>query len=170
MRKFMAVLIASWLLQIAAAAQAETTMHQGAEYITDDPQITLVWNAVEDADGYQIKLIMTDRVPVTEYARGETRQTQMTVKRPRAGHFDGAVRAYKDGFVCTNAEGEKIICNPDGAGHLDHCETEFTGCAQGRLYSDWTLSTDKERATVNGEPMGWWIYWKVPKPGCVIVE
>ena len=143
---FILMLVTLSVLVPIERSHAETTMRQGAEYITDDPQITVAWKAVEGANGYQIKLIMTDKVPVTEYARGETQQTQMTVKRPRAGHFDGAVRAFKS------------------------CTHDIEGCENGRLYSQWTLSSDKKRATVNGEPMAWWIYWKLPKPDTVIVE
>lgn len=28
--------------------------------------------------------------------------------------------------------------------------------------SEWSKSTDPTRATVDGTPMGWWLWWKVP--------
>ena len=120
-----------------------TIMRQGTEYTTDGNEISFAWDPSDGADGYELKLIMTDKEPHTDYALARTEQTQITIKRPRAGHFDVMVRAYLN---CTGGD----------------------DCVNGQLYSDWTLSTDKERATVGGEPMGWWIFWKLPAPGVVI--
>ena len=150
----------------------KTTMVQGAEYTIDETEIGFAWGPSEGAIGYEFKLIMTDRNPVTEYAFAKTAQTQITVKRPRAGHFTAMVRAYKDTWVCQkeiifkDCAGRSFTCYPEE--FIDPCEpgTDMPdGVILKRVYSEWTHSTDKERATVEGQSLGWWIYWKLPAPG-----
>ena len=36
--------------------------------------------------------------------------------------------------------------------------------------SEWSESIDMEKATVDGEPESWRVYWKVPPPGGIIIE
>jgi hypothetical protein len=39
----------------------------------------------------------------------------------------------------------------------------------GSKCSEWADSKDPQYATVNGQPMGWILRWKVPKPGGIII-
>lgn len=133
------VLLAAMLFFFTTNAAAATTRKIGAEYTSDD-KITVAWDPSDGAVGYEVKLVMDDKTPVTEYALGRTSETQITIMRPRAGHFTAYVRAYKDA-VC-----QAPPCDPP------------------RLYSTWSESTDEAVGTVDGQPMGWWIYFKVPPP------
>lgn len=51
---------------------------------------------------------------------------------------------------------------------VGHYETQIR-VKRGALYSEWSSSTDPLRATVNGLPNGWRIYWYLASPGSVII-
>jgi len=36
--------------------------------------------------------------------------------------------------------------------------------------SEWSESTDPTVATVDGQPKGWWVFWKVPPPTGPVIE
>lgn len=119
----------------------------GREYIVSAATVSVAWDLVPIAAGYEARLALFMKEPVTYYALARIPGTEnnITFYQPRAGHFRAEVRA------CRFAD---CHCEPD-ANLADDCANDL---------SAWAESTNKAEAQVDGEPMAWWIYWKVPKP------
>jgi hypothetical protein len=133
-------LVALFLMIYPTVAVAQVPTHlDGREYIVDKTTVTVQWDFVSGAQAYQARLCMFDKDPITYFATACVPGSEQTVTftRPRSGHFWAEVRATKlVGCDCTNP---------------DDC-------------SRWAESKNKTDASVDGLPMGWWIYWKTPKP------
>lgn len=106
----------------------------GTMFITSEPMVTVAWDAVSEAEGYQVQLVMFDKDPVTIFNQGELSETSIELSRPRSGNFIVRVRSWnwKDG------------------------EKQYS--------ENWATSDDAEYATVDGKPGPWWLYWRLPTP------
>lgn len=51
-----------------------------------------------------------------------------------------------------------------------HFEFQVRACPTQGECSEWAVSTDPQYATVDGQSMGWWVFWKRTPPGGVIIE
>jgi len=126
------------LLLCCSAASAQILWQKtGREYGVSAGITTIIiaWDAVSGAVGYQIELLMVEPIP-TVYAIAETSDTNIPLKCPRDGHFVARVRSWN----------WKSIENSE------------------KQFSEWAASDDPTYATVDGQPMGWWIYAGVPAP------
>jgi hypothetical protein len=120
---------------------------QGNEYFNSTGKITMQWDSVPQALGYNIRVIMFDKSPETTYAIGHTTETQMEILRPRSGHFRFEAQACKFADCsCTDDTG----ATPENDCPLDR--------------SNWAQSTNPAQASVDGAAMGWWVYFKTPAP------
>lgn len=78
---------------------------KGCEYQIQGDRIGVQWDPSPGASHYEVKLIMFDKDPVTEWDLGTTTDTRIMIKAPMAGHFKWAVRAVDEsGNVTTWAE------------------------------------------------------------------
>lgn len=134
MNKLLICLLMIGCLLISTSVFAFTKW-TGTEYMVDEDTVTFAWDAVLDANKYEVKVIWIDPTDPFEYDLEYTTDTQMVITRPRTGHLVFAVRACND----------------------DEC-------------SEWFKSTDIGKATVDGEPGVWRVYWKVPPPSGIIIE
>ncbi len=115
----------------------------GREYIISNATVTVQWDLVSIANGYEARLTLFLKDPITYFAlaRIPGNENSIVFTRPRAGHFRAEVRA------CRFAD----------------CHLTDPGKPEDDL-SRWAESTNKDDASVDGIPGAWWIYWKVPKP------
>jgi len=105
-----------------------------------DDCIKVSWDSVADADDYEVKIVWIDPENECEYYIGMTTETSITIDRPRTGHFKVMVRSHK-----------KV----DGVDY----------------YSEvWASSDDPEYSTVDGEKMGWIVFFKVPPVGGINIS
>ena len=120
----------------------------GAEYIISSATVVVGWDYVSNALGYEARLALFAKEPVTYFALAKVPSAENTVTfhRPRVGHFRAEARAWN--------EVDAVTCAQGGGASWDE-ETE-------RCYSRWALSTTKEDATVDGASVAWWIYWQMP--------
>jgi hypothetical protein len=146
----MALVIGLALFSFSTVASAQTGM-QGYEYFNSTGRVTLQWDLIPEALGYNIRVIMFDKAPETTYAMGQTSNNQMEILRPRSGHFRFEAQACRFADCsCTDNTG----ATPENDCPIDK--------------SLWAQSTDPTQATVDGVAMGWWLYWKTPPP--IIIE
>lgn len=129
------------LLLYAACAEATTVFYDAALYITDDPTITLAWDAQPEGNA------TPDYYDIVAYCI-ETNQSwgyratglEITITKPKVGHF------YFTLTACLNAASE---------GEMPQCTTV-------------TKSSDPTAAIWwNGTLVrsgGWIIYWRLSKP------
>jgi hypothetical protein len=133
-----------------AWAQGPYVRLQGEEIIAEgDKGITVQWDAVPEATAYEVRLLMLHITPTTYFAlaRVPASETTITFLQPRAGHFRVEAR------TCRFAD-----CHVD-----DPAQPELD-------LSRWAESTNKDDASVEGVPMGWWIYWKLKGFGGPVIE
>lgn len=134
MKKLLTTLLLIGLLIFNPIFINGQTFREGVEYVkTDD--IIFAWDISSEASRYEVIATWIDPTNEFEYDLGETTNTQITVSRPRTGHFKFKVRA------CSDSE-----------------------C------SEWSESTDPTKATVDSQPKGWWVFWKVPPPTGPVIE
>jgi hypothetical protein len=109
-------------------------------WFTSDKVVTVAWGA---PDGSQMGDVFEVKVQWVEtgheWAIGTTPELQIDITAPRVGHFDVYVRTKRP---------------VDGGDPL---------------YSEWIVSTDQAVATVDGNPEGWRIYWRMASPGTVVI-
>lgn len=115
------------LLCIPVAALGGELKTGTAYFATGD--ITVGWDAVSYADGYEVQLIMFQPTPETAYPVTDTTNLSAVLSRPRPGAFRLRVRAY---FI--NENGDKD-------------------------YGIWCTSDEVGCATVDGNVGAWWIQW-----------
>lgn len=68
----------------------------GTEYTISDDQITFAWDASSGATYYKVRLVWIDPTKEFIYDIGTTEQTELSINRPRAGHFRFEVCACDD--------------------------------------------------------------------------
>ena len=120
------------------------SQYDGRMYVLESNETaTVLWDAVVyPLDPtlpviYDYRLVMFNKTPLTSYQDGETHLTQVTFTRPRTEFFRAEVRA------CGDVDGDGIV----------HRTTEC---------SVWAESTDPQYGIVDGQPEGWWLFWKIP--------
>jgi len=69
-------------------------------------------------------------------------------------------------FVGRTSECQALISKP----RTGHFKYRVRSHKSANLYSVWADSTDKTDAIVNGQPMGWWIFWKPGLPSQIIIQ
>lgn len=123
----------------SANGQSSIPFTIGAEFLNSNATVTFGWQPVSDVQGYEVRLVLFLKDPVTYFARTCVPATvnKVTIARPRAGHFRAEVRSCR----------------------LADCD-----CTNPNNCSAWSQSTDPKVSMVGDRFMAWWIYWKVPKP------
>jgi hypothetical protein len=77
---------------------------------TTDQSITVKWDAVDNAQGYQLELYHVERDSITKVASEGLTTTQLELTLPRSGHFIPRVRACSDYPACeTHSEWSESI-------------------------------------------------------------
>jgi len=145
------VLLVVLLVFVSVDSVGALETKKGTMYYGSDQIITVEWDAVLEATGYQVQLVMFRRLPITIFDQGDTLETSIELLRPRVGQFLVRVRSW----IWKNAEEtEKQYSTDDSAcvGGLD------PKCG-------WSYSDDPIYATVNGQPGVWWIDWQMPSVG-----
>ena len=105
-------------------------------YFTSDPTVKIAWDAVSEAVGYEVRLVMFQPTPITTYPVVECSGTSIVLSKPRTGSF--LVQARSWNWKSTEG-GEK-------------------------QYSEWAVSDDIQYATVDGQAAPWWVNWLVGMP------
>lgn len=90
---FVAVILAMLLPVISGPAWGASALWQAWIYETDDPEITVAWDPVDGATGYEVTTIA--KYPTQEWTIAAA-ETSAVLARPRAGLFRFAVRACDD--------------------------------------------------------------------------
>lgn len=121
---------------------------KGTMYYGLDQPVTVAWDAVLEAEGYELQLVMFDKYPQTVFEIQETIDTSITLSRPRSGNFIVRVRSW------------------NWSGLVKRYSTDHPDCIDNpNLRCGWAYSDDPLFATVDGEPGAWWIYWQLPSVG-----
>ena len=68
----------------------------GVEYTINEPSIIFAWDESEGATKYKVRLVWIDPTNEFIYDLGEVLTTEMTIPRPRAGHFRLEVAACNE--------------------------------------------------------------------------
>ena len=120
-----------FVVSVRAMQTKAGTMYFGSEQV-----VTIAWDAVSGAIGYEVQLVMFDKEPVTTIAKANTSETSIQLLRPRSGQFIVKVRSWN--WKVKDVE---------------------------KQFSEWATSDDPTYATVDGQPSGWWISWKPASVG-----
>jgi len=111
------------------------------------------WSATEGATSYEIVVewIYPQGTVVTDTQIVTTTNAVFTLP-PNGGTHNAKYRSiYSDGSF---SDWSPTLSSP----------TPLPAC------SDWSLSTDPAKATVQGQAMGWRIFWRTSPPGGVIIS
>jgi len=156
MKKFLVTLVLLLSLFVTPTVALEATGNVTWPYyvhLSRGP-VTLAWDAVEEAEFYEIRWQWVDSQGVKhEYPTlTNVTGTSLVVDRPRGGFFVFWIRSVK---VVSGV-------NPDDGLPWANLGEEIS--------SEWVASTDPNHATVNGEPQGWVVYFEVPPPSSGGIE
>jgi len=89
------------IFSLATNAFAEWEKKDYVTYFgTTDQTITCAWDAVENAEGYQVELYHVERDSITRVASEGLTDTQIVLSLPRSGHFVPRIRACADYPAC----------------------------------------------------------------------
>lgn len=86
------------VLLICGVSRAEITAEWfGTMYVSPD-QVTVAWDAPDDdrVTHYEVQAVWIDQDPAQVIEIGTTTETQVTVERPRTGHFVIRVRSCSE--------------------------------------------------------------------------
>lgn len=116
---FLALLICGAVRAGGLAVQAGTTATwNGTMYVSPD-QVVLEWDAANDTrvTHYEVQALWIDQDPPQVVELGTTNATNMTVQRPRTGHFEFRVRSVSETKNMTSewAESTDTTDGPDPA-------------------------------------------------------
>lgn len=104
------------LLLTSSIAFAEWEKKDYVTYFgTTDKSITCAWDAVENAQGYQVELYHVERDSITRIASEGLTDTQIEINLPRSGHFVARIRACEDYPTCENYSEWSESINPEVA-------------------------------------------------------
>jgi hypothetical protein len=106
---------------------------------TTDALITMSWDPVAEATGYEVELFHIEQnTKMLPYGTSNhTSGTNLTFKLPKTGHYIFKVRS---------------------------CINNFAECGD-----EWSESIDSTKAIVDGENKAWWVYGYVAKPGDITI-
>jgi hypothetical protein len=142
------IILLIFLVPSVALPQTTYTKLQGVEYLVEGNSITVQWGPLDPiVQATELRLTMFDKDPVTYFAlaRVPAPTTRVVFNRPRTAHFRVEARSCR----------------------YTDCHVNDPNNPQNDL-SVWVLSTDPTVGEVDGVLIGWWLYWKMPKPIVVI--